>query len=87
VAVAPRGSKKSGPWIHPAPSPFSTALNWADAAATGNFYLAAQGSEDAWTVSLAALDAPGTSDCAMYCLYDLVRPRFILFTVTPARTR
>jgi hypothetical protein len=79
----PDGTKKSGPWIKPAPATFSTALNWADAGATGSFYLAAQysaafgGGPDP-TVSLAALDAPGTNDCSVYvCQYDLVRPRFI----------
>jgi hypothetical protein len=69
----PDGTKKSGPWINPAPALFNTALNWADAAPTGNFYLTAQitapfgGSPDP-TVSLAALNAPGTSDCAVYVL-------------------
>jgi hypothetical protein len=54
----PDGTKKSGPWISPAPATFNSALNWADAAATGNFYLTAQitapfgGSSDP-TVSLA----------------------------------
>jgi hypothetical protein len=79
----PDATKKSGPWINPAPATFSTALNWADAAPAGNFYLAAQysapfgGGPDP-TVSLAALDAPGTSNCAVYvCQFDLVRPRFI----------
>ena len=77
------GTKKSGPWSKPTPSLFNTALNWADAAATGSFYLAAQytapfgGGADP-TVSLAALNAPGTSSCVVFvCLYDLVRPRFI----------
>src|SRR5450631_49699 len=40
--LASDGTKKSGPWINPAPGTFNTALNWADAAATGNFYLTAQ---------------------------------------------
>lgn len=76
-------TKKSGPWSKPTPSLLNTPLNWADAAPTGNLYLAAQitapfgGGPDP-TVSIAALNAPGTSGCAVFvCQYDLVRPRFI----------
>jgi hypothetical protein len=68
------GTNKWRPWSKPTPSLFNTALNWADAAATDSFYLAAQytasfgGGTDP-TVSLAALNAPGTGSC-------IRRPRF-----------
>ena len=79
----PDGTKKAGPWIKPTPASFNTALIWGDAHPTATFYLTSQytaplNQTPDPTVSLAALNAPGSSDCAvLVCKFGIIRPRFI----------